>query len=83
MAYWLYYATSIQPARLDVRSTSVVPARAQSPAARKPGLRARPGPSPVGFSGRAYASGLHVGRPEPDPRARALGDFGNGSDVAA
>ena len=41
------------------------------------------GPSPVGFRGRAYASGLHVGRPEPDPRARALGDFGNGSDVAA
>ena len=54
--------------------------------ARKPGLRALESPArpePGGGLERACGSGLHVRRPEPDPRARALGDFGNGSDVAA
>ena len=44
--------------------------------ARKPGLRALSSPArpePGGGLERAYGLGLHVGRPEPDPKAWALG----------
>ena len=49
--------------------------------ARKPelwALRSPARPEPSGGLERAYGSGLDIGRPEPGPRARALGAWQGG-----